>query len=99
MNLYARNRRFGELGRLVVSHRAVGLEMLRSAVGRTARETLDRVTGRRAPAAPQPAPRPAASLSNAEDLLPTPVLHSAFGRFRAPARPRAAQTKADSPQA
>jgi anaerobic magnesium-protoporphyrin IX monomethyl ester cyclase len=99
VNLYARNRRFAELGRLVVSHRAVGLEMLRSAVGRTARETLDRVTGRRAPAAPQPAPRPAASPSDAEDLLPTPVLHSAFGRFRAPARPRAAQTKADSPQA
>ena len=85
VNLYARNHRFAELGRLVVSHRAVGLEMLRSAVGRTARETLDRVTGRRAPAAPQPAPRPAASPSDAEDLLPTPVLHSAFGRFRAPA--------------
>jgi len=38
MNLYVRNRRFVELVRLVVSHRAVGWEMLRSAIARTALE-------------------------------------------------------------
>jgi anaerobic magnesium-protoporphyrin IX monomethyl ester cyclase len=42
-NLYIRNRRFGELARLLVAQRAVGLEMLRSAVGRTALETGRRV--------------------------------------------------------
>ena len=41
-NLYLRNRRFVELVTLVISHRAVGWELLRSAVGRTGRETLDR---------------------------------------------------------
>jgi anaerobic magnesium-protoporphyrin IX monomethyl ester cyclase len=41
-NLYVRNRRFVELARLAISHRAVGLELLRSAVGRTVRETLAR---------------------------------------------------------
>jgi anaerobic magnesium-protoporphyrin IX monomethyl ester cyclase len=42
-NLYVRNRRFLELARLVADNRAVGWEMLRSAIGRTALET-----GRRA---------------------------------------------------
>jgi anaerobic magnesium-protoporphyrin IX monomethyl ester cyclase len=42
-NLYARNRRFRELARLVVDNRAVGWEMLRSAIGRTAVETGRRV--------------------------------------------------------
>ena len=37
-NLYVRNRRYLELLRLVVSHRAVGWEMLRSAIARTALE-------------------------------------------------------------
>ena len=53
------------------------------------------VTGTRAPVAPRPEPRPAASPSSAEDLLPTPVLHSAFGRFRAPATPAAARPPSD----
>ena len=39
LNLYLRNRRFPELMRLAVSHRAVGTEMVRSAIGRTALET------------------------------------------------------------
>jgi anaerobic magnesium-protoporphyrin IX monomethyl ester cyclase len=38
INLYVRNRRFLELARLVVSHRAVAWEMVRSAIGRTALE-------------------------------------------------------------
>jgi len=46
INLYVRNRRFGELVRLVVANRAVGWEMSRSAIGRTARETGRRVAGR-----------------------------------------------------
>jgi anaerobic magnesium-protoporphyrin IX monomethyl ester cyclase len=39
INLYVRNSRLLELARLVVSHRAVGWELLRSAVGRTALES------------------------------------------------------------
>jgi hypothetical protein len=42
VNLYVRNRRFPELARLVVEHRAVGWEMLRSAVGRSVLETVRR---------------------------------------------------------
>ena len=41
-NLYLRNRRFGELARLVVAQRAVGAEMLRSAAARTAVEAAQR---------------------------------------------------------
>jgi anaerobic magnesium-protoporphyrin IX monomethyl ester cyclase len=43
VNLYVRNRRFLDLVRLVVANRAVGWEMLRSAIGRTAVETGRRV--------------------------------------------------------
>ena len=43
VNLYVRNRRFLELVRLVVTNRAVGWEMVRSAIGRTAVETGRRV--------------------------------------------------------
>ena len=43
VNLYVRNRRFGELARLVVGNRAVGWEMLRSAATRTMVEGLRRV--------------------------------------------------------
>jgi anaerobic magnesium-protoporphyrin IX monomethyl ester cyclase len=46
-NLYLRNRRFRELGRLVVGNRAVGWEMLRSAVSRTVLEAVRRVGLRR----------------------------------------------------
>ena len=46
-NLYLRNRRFRELSKLVVSNRAVGWEMLRSATGRTALEAVRRVGLRR----------------------------------------------------
>ena len=42
VNLYVRNHRFLELARLVVANRAVGWEMLRSATGRTAMETVRR---------------------------------------------------------
>jgi hypothetical protein len=42
VNLYVRNRRFRELAQLVVSHRAVAWELLRSAVGRTALESVGR---------------------------------------------------------
>ena len=49
-NLYVRNRRFLELARLVVGNRAVGWEMLHSAVGRTAQELS---------ASLRPSPRPA----------------------------------------
>jgi anaerobic magnesium-protoporphyrin IX monomethyl ester cyclase len=48
-NLYVRNRRFLELARLVVDNRAVGWEMLRSTVGRTAMELS---------ASLRPSPRP-----------------------------------------
>jgi anaerobic magnesium-protoporphyrin IX monomethyl ester cyclase len=47
VNLYVRNRRFLELSRLVVSQRAVGWEMLRSAIGRTALESVQRIGRRR----------------------------------------------------
>jgi radical SAM superfamily enzyme YgiQ (UPF0313 family) len=42
-NLYLRNRRLGELARLVVGNRAVGWEMIRSAVSRTALEAVRRI--------------------------------------------------------
>jgi anaerobic magnesium-protoporphyrin IX monomethyl ester cyclase len=42
-NLYVRNRRFVELARLIVSHRAVGWEMLRSAANRTLKERAQRI--------------------------------------------------------
>jgi radical SAM superfamily enzyme YgiQ (UPF0313 family) len=47
VNLYVRNRRFQELGRLVVANRAVGWEMVHSAIGRTTHESLRRVGARR----------------------------------------------------
>ena len=47
VNLYVRNRRFRELGRLVVSNRAVGWEMVQGAATRTAHESLRRVGARR----------------------------------------------------
>jgi anaerobic magnesium-protoporphyrin IX monomethyl ester cyclase len=66
LNLYVRNRRFAELGRLVVSHRAVGWELLRSAIGRTALESRRRIGHRRnghrptsVSASPRPSPTPA----------------------------------------
>lgn len=43
INLYVRNRRFLELARLAVSHRAVGWEMFRSAAGRTLQEGAQRI--------------------------------------------------------
>jgi anaerobic magnesium-protoporphyrin IX monomethyl ester cyclase len=49
VNLYLRNGRLRELARLVVANRAVGWEMVRSAVGRTAIETGRRL--QRVPAA------------------------------------------------
>jgi anaerobic magnesium-protoporphyrin IX monomethyl ester cyclase len=51
VNLYLRNRRLVELARLAVSHRAVGWEMVRSAISRTALES-----GRRITAFPRPSP-------------------------------------------
>jgi anaerobic magnesium-protoporphyrin IX monomethyl ester cyclase len=51
VNLYARNRRFLELARLVVANRAVGSEMLRSATGRTVLEAVRRVRPQRVPSA------------------------------------------------
>ncbi len=53
VELYVRNRRFVELARLLVSNRAVGWEMLRSAVARTALETHRRLIN----AFPRPSPR------------------------------------------
>jgi anaerobic magnesium-protoporphyrin IX monomethyl ester cyclase len=47
VNLYVRNRRLRELARLVVGNRAVGWEMLQSAVSRTVVEGLRRVRVRR----------------------------------------------------
>jgi anaerobic magnesium-protoporphyrin IX monomethyl ester cyclase len=47
-NLYLRNRRFIELVRLAVANRAVGWELIRSAIGRTALETFRRGRLRRA---------------------------------------------------
>lgn len=91
LNLYVRNRRFAELVRLIVSHRAVGVEMLRSAAGRTAREVLSRAAGRRAiSAAPVTAAR-AANPPGPRDHRPTPVLHPAFGSFRATPASRTAR--------
>ena len=43
LNLYLRNGRLADLVRLMVSHRAVGWELLRSAVGRSAREAAGRI--------------------------------------------------------
>ena len=53
VNLYVRNRRYRELLRLAVSNRAVGWEMLSSAVRRSAVETRRRVA---ISASPQPSP-------------------------------------------
>jgi anaerobic magnesium-protoporphyrin IX monomethyl ester cyclase len=55
VNLYVRNRRFRELARLVVSHRAVAWELARSAAGRSALEggrRIGRLRGRRAQRVP-----------------------------------------------
>jgi hypothetical protein len=52
INLYARNRRFLEMARLVVANRAVGWEMLRSAGGRTVLEAVRGVGPRRAQRVP-----------------------------------------------
>jgi hypothetical protein len=52
VNLYARNGRFVELARLVVSHRAVAWELLRSTTRRTAHEGMQRL--RRAPLGAHP---------------------------------------------
>jgi radical SAM superfamily enzyme YgiQ (UPF0313 family) len=82
LNLYLRNRRLAEFIRLIVSHRAVGWEMLRSAARRTAGETLARGSGRRATAGPPAMSATASTDPPPADLLPTPVLHPAFGRFR-----------------
>jgi len=49
-NLYLRNRRFRELARLAVTHRAVGFELTRSAAERTVQESLRRLTRRPATA-------------------------------------------------
>jgi radical SAM superfamily enzyme YgiQ (UPF0313 family) len=49
LNLYVRNRRFRELVRLAVSNRAVGMEMLGSAVGRTFLELRRRLVTRAFP--------------------------------------------------
>jgi anaerobic magnesium-protoporphyrin IX monomethyl ester cyclase len=60
VNLYARNRRFLELARLAVSHRAVGWELVRSAIGRTALESARRIRPQRVPSAfSQPGDTPA----------------------------------------
>ena len=55
VNLYVRNRRFGELARLVVSHRAVAWELARSAASRSALERahpIGRLRRRRAQRVP-----------------------------------------------
>jgi anaerobic magnesium-protoporphyrin IX monomethyl ester cyclase len=59
LNMYVRNRRFGELGRLAVANRAVGWEMLTSAIGRTALEGRRRLAHRSGgvTATPPPSPR------------------------------------------
>jgi len=61
VNMYLRNRRFQELGRLAVANRAVGWEMLTSAIGRTALEARRRLRPRpiRVTATPPPSPRQA----------------------------------------
>jgi anaerobic magnesium-protoporphyrin IX monomethyl ester cyclase len=86
LNLYVRNRRFVDLARLIVSHRAVGFELLRSAVGRTAREGVQRMLRR--PRPPTPVPANVLISPKTGDALPTPVLHPAFGRFRSSRRGR-----------
>jgi anaerobic magnesium-protoporphyrin IX monomethyl ester cyclase len=89
LNLYARNWRFRELVRLMISHRAVGWEMLRSTAGRTSRELFAKVSGRKTEARPQTARPAPESPAESADHLPVPVLHPAFGRFRGPPRARA----------
>ena len=61
VNMYLRNRRFQELGRLAVANRAVGWEMLTSALGRTVLEARRRLRPRptRVTATPPPSPRQA----------------------------------------
>ncbi|MGE5273995.1 MAG: B12-binding domain-containing radical SAM protein [Verrucomicrobiota bacterium] len=49
VELYLRNRRFLDLARLLVRHRAVGWGLIRSAIGRTAAESLS--------ASPRPSPK------------------------------------------
>jgi hypothetical protein len=56
LNMYLRNRRFRELGRLAVDNRAVGWEMLSSAAGRTVVEGRRRLR-RSVTSTPPPAPR------------------------------------------
>jgi anaerobic magnesium-protoporphyrin IX monomethyl ester cyclase len=58
VNLYVRNRRFGELARLVVGNRAVGWEMLRSAATRTTVEALRQVGHRPDQRVPRALSRP-----------------------------------------
>jgi anaerobic magnesium-protoporphyrin IX monomethyl ester cyclase len=59
LNMYLRNGRFQELGRLAVANRAVGREMLTSAIGRTVHEARRRL--RTSPAritvSPPPSPK------------------------------------------
>jgi radical SAM superfamily enzyme YgiQ (UPF0313 family) len=61
LNMYVRNRRFGELGRLAVSNRAVAGEMLGSAISRTALETGRRASrlARGLSGTPRPSPKQA----------------------------------------
>ena len=61
LNMYLRNGRFGELGRLAVANRAVGWEMLTSAVGRTVLEARRRLRPgyRVVTATPPPSPKQA----------------------------------------
>jgi len=58
LNMYLRNGRFGELGRLAVANRAVGWEMLTSAVGRTSLEARRRLRARPAAVTASPPPSP-----------------------------------------
>ena len=59
LNMYLRNSRFRELGRLAVANRAVGWEMFTSAIGRTALEARRRLPPRAngVTATPPPSPR------------------------------------------
>ena len=104
LNLYLRNRRLTEFIRLIVSHRAVGWEMLRSAATRTTGETLARMTRRGTAAVPRAMRTRASTDSPPADLLPTPVLHPAFGRFRVASQPRSPRRRdsrsplSDSPE-
>jgi anaerobic magnesium-protoporphyrin IX monomethyl ester cyclase len=88
LNLYARNRRFGELVRLIVSHRAVGWEMLRSTAGRSAQELVARIRGKQTAARRTVVPSTELPREEQPDRLPVPVLHPAFGRFRGAPRAR-----------